>query len=32
VKKLLIIAVIAGLAIFAFSKLTASKEEHEFGS
>lgn len=31
-KKLIIIAAVVGLAIFAFSKLTASKEETEFGS
>jgi len=31
-KKLIIIAVVVGLAIFAFSKLTSSKDEHEFGS
>jgi hypothetical protein len=31
-KKLIIIAVVLGLAYFAFSKLTSSKEEQEFGS
>jgi hypothetical protein len=31
-KKLIIIAAVVGLAIFAFTKITASKEETEFGS
>jgi hypothetical protein len=31
-KKLIIIAAVIGLAVFAFSKLSGSKEEHEFGS
>lgn len=30
-KKLLIVAVVLGIAVFAFMKLTASKEEYEFG-
>jgi len=31
-KKLIIIAAVAGIAIFAFIKLTSTHEEHEFGS
>jgi hypothetical protein len=31
-KKLIIVAAVLGLAVFAFMKLSGSKEEHEFGS
>ncbi len=31
-KKLVILAAVIGLAVFAFSKFSGSKEEHEFGS
>ena len=31
-KKLLVLVAIVGLAAFAFSKLSGSSEEHEFGA
>jgi len=31
-KKLIVLIVIIGLAAFAFSKLSGSSEEHEFGA
>jgi hypothetical protein len=31
-KKLIILLAVAGVAVFAFSKVFGSKEEHEFGA
>ncbi len=32
VKKLIVLLAVAGIAVFAFSKVFGSKEEHEFGA